>query len=277
MACRRSAVTVSAVLVSLLLQCHRPHLWSSLPGRSIEIGGAEIALHFDPSDANEQLARRDALSFLKSCRAKYNDRVRDYRCRFIKRERVNGALSEEQEIDVSYREHPFSVHMNWVKNPGRAQEVSYVEDRWVKDGRQLALIKPSGLWGLLAPSGVKRDIRGEDVKAASRRTIDQYGFRNTLDLIIKYCDMAKGKPGYKLSYLGIAKLDGRETYVLERRLPFTVEDDPYPDRLLLIYIDREWLLPLGCYAYADDSGSELLGQYVSKDITLNVGLSDADF
>jgi len=277
MAYKRSAITVSTVAVVMLLQCHRPCDWSSYPGRYIEVGGTEISLRTDPSDKQEQFAKRDPLGFLKSCRAQYANRVKDYRCRFIKRELINGAMSAEQEIDVAYREHPFSVRMNWVKNAGRAQEVSYVEDRWVENGKQLALIKPSGFLGLLAPSGVKRDIRGKAVKAASRKTIDQYGFRNTLDLIIKFCDIAQGKPGYSLDYLGIADLNGRETYVLERRLPFTVEDKPYPDRLLLIYIDREWLLPVGCYAYADDKGSELLGQYVSKNVTLNVGLSDADF
>lgn len=277
MALRRGALTFATTIVVVLLQCNRPHAWSALPGGYISVGGDEIALRMDPSDENEQFARRDTLGFLKSCRAQYCDRVQDYRCRFIKRERVHGAMSSEQEIDVAYREEPFSVHMTWVKNPGRAQEVSYVQDRWVENGRQLALIKLAGVLGMLAPSGVKRDIRGEEVKASSRRTIDQYGFRNTLDLIIKYCDLAKGKPGYKLSYLGIAELNGRETYVLERRLPYTVEDDPYPDRLLLIYIDRELLLPVGCYAYADELGSELLGKYVSTDIALNVGLSDADF
>lgn len=277
MAFRNAAITVSTIAVAVLLQCHRPQAWSSYPGRYIEVGGEEIALRFDPSDENEKHAKRDALGFLKSCRDQYPTRVKDYRCRFIKRELVNGAMTAEQEIDVAYREQPFSVRMNWVKNAGRAQEVSYVENRWVEDGRQMALIKPAGVLGLLAPGGVKRDIRGDAVKTASRKTIDQYGFRNTLDLIIKFCDIAQGQPGYELTYLGIADLNGRETYVIERRLPYTAENDPYPDRLLMIYIDREWLLPTGCYAYSDDHGSELLGQYVSKDISLNVGLSDADF
>jgi len=277
MALRQSALTVATAVVVLLLQCHRPQSWSALPGQYIKIGGEEIPLHSDPSDANEQFARRDPLGFLKMCRVQCRKRVHDYRCRFIKRERVEGTMSAKQEIDVSYRDHPFSVRMNWVKNPGRAEEVSYVENRWVKNGKQLALIKPSGFLGMLAPSGVKRDIRSDVVKAASRKTIDQFGFRNTLDMIIKYCEMARGKPGYELNYLGITKFNGRDAYVLERRLPFTGEDAPYPDQLLLTYIDREWLLPVGCFAYADDAGTELLGLYVSTNVVINIGLSDADF
>jgi len=277
MSAKQSASGVAFVALAMLFQCHRAQLWSQLPGQVVQVGAEEIAVEFAPADKYEQLARRDPIEFLQTCRREYDRRVTDYRCLFIKRERVNGAMSSEQEIDVAYREKPFSVHMNWIKNPGRAKEVSYVKDRWVEDGRQLALIKPAGVLGLLVPGGVKRDIRGKDVRTASRKTIDQYGFRNSLDLIIKFCIMAQGQPGYELNYLGIAEFDGRESYVLQRRLPFTAEDDPYPDRLLLIYIDREWLVPTGCFAYADDAGTELLGQYVSKQVAINIGLSDADF
>ena len=104
-----------------------------------------------------------------------------------------------------------------------------------------------------------------------------FGFKNTLDLIIKYCEMAEGDPRYDLRTIGRGVLDGRACYVLKRRLPFTRPDDPYPNRLLVIYIDREWLVPTGCFAYADDGGNELLGSYVTTSVELNPGLTEADF
>ena len=45
----------------------------------------------------------------------------------------------------------------------------------------------------------------------------------------------------------------------------------------MICIDRDWLVPAGCFAYADDAGEELLGTYVTTEVEFNVGLTDADF
>lgn len=180
-------------------------------------------------------------------------------------------------MEILFREDPYSVDMRWSRNPGPAKRVNYVAGRWIDKGRKLALIEPSGVLGLLVPGGVRHDIHGPEVRKAARRTIDQFGFKNTIDLIIKYCEIAQGDPGYELRYVGHGTVDGRSTYVLERRLPYTEPNKPYPDRLLVIHIDREWLLPTACYTYADEAREELLGSYVTTSVELNVGLTDEDF
>jgi hypothetical protein len=60
-------------------------------------------------------------------------------------------------------------------------------------------------------------------------------------------------------------------------LPYTGDEEVYPDRLLRVFIDKEWLLPTCCISYADDNGSQLLGRYVLVDVRLNPGYTDADF
>lgn len=252
-------------------------------------GGADSASRFDLQlsamdsaaagrmDPNERLATSDPLAFLKMCRDRYVSAVRDYRCTFTKFEPAMGPDAVEQEMRVDFRESPFSVDMTWLRNPERAQRVSYVKGRWSRDGKEYCHIEPSGVLALLAPAGVKRDIHAPEIKAASRRTIDLFGFRNTLDLIIKFADMAQGDPRYAMKYKGTDTLNGRPSYVIERYLPYTLMDQPYPDRLLVIYIDCEWLVPTGCFAYADDERVQLLGSYVTTDVQFNVGLTDADF
>jgi hypothetical protein len=180
-------------------------------------------------------------------------------------------------MEVLFREEPFSVEMNWLRGADKAQRITFVKGRWTRDGKQLAHIEPAGLLALLAPNGVKRDIHAPDVRAASRRTIDQFGFKNTLDLIIKWAEVAKSDPRYSFRFVGLDEFEGRPCYVLERRLPYTTMDAPYPDRLLVMYIDREWLVPTACYAYADDNRKELLGSYLTTNVEFNVGLTDADF
>jgi len=233
------------------------------------------ALEDDP----ESLARTDPLAFLEMCRDHYHRTIRDYRCVFFKQERIKGRLKPEEQIDVRFRESPFSVHFRWLRNAGLAKEADYIAGRRRDDkGRELALFKPAGLLGVLAPT-VLRPIDGPEAKRSSRRRLDQFGFKNTLDLVIRYSRQVVGREdeGYGLHYAGRGTVDGRDTYIFERRLPYTGEGGPFPDRLLIVHINTEHLVPLACVAYADDAGDELLGSYVMKSPRFNVGLTDADF
>jgi hypothetical protein len=228
-------------------------------------------------DQRARLAITDPLAFLKFCRRHYLDSVSDYRCRFMIKERIKGLPSVEQQMDVLFREDPFSVDMRWVSSPAPAKRVNYVAGRYVKGGRELYVVEPGGVLGLLLPGGIKRFVDGPEARAAARRPINQFGFFNTLDLIISFCQRAQGDPRYDLRCVGRGQVEGRPTYVFERRLPFTAENDPYPDRLQVIHIDSEWLVPTACFSYADDEKEEMLGRYVTTSVEFNVGLTDADF
>jgi len=228
-------------------------------------------------ESRERLLAEDPLAFLRACRRHYDETITDYRCRFIKEERINGKLGPEQKMDVLFREEPFSVDLVWTANPGRAKHVSYVQGRWVDDGNEMMLAVPSGVLGLLVPGGVKRPINGKAALARSRKPISNFGYKNSLDLIIKFCEMARDHSQYRLEYLGVVDHHGRDAYLLERVLPYTGEGGVYPDRLLRIYIDTEWLVPTGIYAYMDDEATTPLGKYLLLNPEFNVGLSDRDF
>ncbi len=232
---------------------------------------------FDPSDSLQRSAASDPLGFLIMCREHYQEHFADYRCRFIKRERLKGVLRPVEEMEVCFREHPYSVDVRWLSSTGQAKRVNYVAGRWSHRGKEYALIEPAGLLGLLAPQGVRRDIQAPDVRAAARATIDEFGFHKTLEDIIRYCELARSDADYDLRFTGTTTLDGRPCLVLERRLPYCCEGGRYPNRLLVIYVDREWLVPVACFAYADDEGRKLLGSYVTTDVQFNLGLTDASF
>lgn len=283
---RQSSVAVGARRLSILvgvllgvggLHCHSPRpisLRNELHGPRRVVSTGPLSPHLREL---ERLAARGPLGFLRLCRQHYLDTVSDYRCRFHVKERVGGVDTGEQEMDVLFRENPYSVDMRWVRNPGPARRLTYVAGRWHRDGREQALIYPRGLLALLAPAGVKRHIHASDVQRAARRTIDQFGFKNTLEFIIKYCEMAQGDSAYDLRYVGRGEVDSRLTFVFERHLPFTIENAPYPDRLQVIHIDCEWLVPTACHAYADDARKQLLGRYITTDAEFNIGLTDEDF
>jgi hypothetical protein len=296
---RRIEVLLLAVVSGRSIGCHRPRADMHPPLDRVPLFGVAI----EPLPADDELGRRacaDPLAFLRMCREHYLETVRDYRCVFHIREGSGDpgeSLGPEQEIKVRFRERPYSVDMRWTRNPIHASRVNYVAGRWRRGNREHAMIYPSGLLGVLAPSGVKADIHSPQIRAASRRAVDDFGFRRTLEIMTESCEKARAEavtahgwigspqsggvavaePAYELRCVGQSVLDDRPCLVLKRLLPYRHGDRAYPDRLLFIYIDRQWLVPTGCFAFADDLGERPLGTYVTTSVEMNVGLGDDDF
>ncbi len=231
----------------------------------------------EAQQSHDELAKSNSLEFLRTCQQHYLDNVRDYRCKFNMREGAGGGLGEQQVIAVKFRENPYSVDMTWLENPAGAKRISYVQDRWVKDGRQLALVVPSGFGGIVVPGGLKLDIHGNEFQKSSSRSVDQFGFRKTLERAIRLCEEARGDPAFSLKYAGRGDYEGRAQYILERRLPYSAGGETFPDRLAIFFIDAEWLTPTAVWSYADEQKQRALGEFITTDVEFNVGLTDADF
>ncbi len=224
------------------------------------------------------LAQRDPEAFLRHCRTQYDRNVRDYTCTFIKQESISHRVRAPERIAIHFRENPFSVDMEWIENPIEAARALYVEDAW-RDakGRPLAWFKPSGAILKLFVAKIQQPIHGARAMAASRRALDDFGFRRTLDLIILYNERGRKDGVLDLRYVGEGTVHGRPSFIFERHLPYSGTEEPYPDALLRFHIDQEWLVPTACYSYADHDGDSLLGSYVLTNVQFNVGLSDDHF
>ena len=224
-----------------------------------------------------RLAAEDPLGFLRLCLTHGEEHVRDYRCLFTLQERVARALSPCQRIRVKFRAEPFSVDLRWEQNPTRARRVTYVAGRR-RDafGRESAGVEPIGVAGVFLPR-VTCAIHGTLMRAASRRPLDQFGFVNTLRIMIENCARAEREPEYELRYLGTGSVAGRPCYVLRRRLPYAGPNGEYPERWLVAYLDQEWLVPTACISFADDRAEQLMGSYVLTEVEFNVTLTDEDF
>jgi hypothetical protein len=228
-------------------------------------------------DAMDKMAHEAPLDLVREAQRRYRDMVVDYTCHFEKQENLFGRMTAVQGANVKFRHQPFSVYMHWIENPDKARRVCFVAGKWTKGGQPAALCEPEGAIARALVSKILMPINGSDAKAASRRTIDQFGFQNVLDLIVKYSIKAQQSGELKLSHLGDGEVDGRSTFVFERRVPYTGEGGEYPDRVLVFHLDKQTLLPVMCASYADDNRQELLGQYTFTNVQLNVGLTEADF
>lgn len=229
-------------------------------------------------DSFATMAKSDPVAAFREALKRYQSHVDDYTCMFEKQERLAGRLTEDQVIQVKFREKPFSVNMLWVLNEDKARRVVYVENRWTgKHGEEMAAVEPAGSIARLFVRDVLRPIHGEEAQQASRKPIDQFGFANTLRRIISICELGAKNHDLNLRFTGEGTQDGQPTYMFERRLPYTQEGGTYPDRLLVVHLDQQHLLPVSCYSYGDENKTLLLGKYVVKNARFNVGLSDGDF
>lgn len=258
--CQRNAVEVETA--------PRPTLVRAVIGE--EFAGTDYAY--------DQLARRDPLGFMRIALERCQAEVRDYTCTFIKQELVQNRMTKQQHVEVQFRSAPYSVNMHWVRNASRVERAIYETGRWSdRKGRPQAVVKPQGALLQLIVPGIKQPIHSRDAEAESRRTIDEFGFQRSLELIIQYAVLADDRSELEFVYKGDKIVDGRLCYEFERRLPYDSRDETYPDRILDVCIDKEWLLPLACYSWGDDNRQVLLGKYVFSDVKLNVGLDDNSF
>jgi len=235
-------------------------------------------------DTFEHLVHTDPLSALIQARSNHVYAVRDYTCTFVKQEMLDSGMSKEQEINVKFRQAPYSVMMHWVRNPGMAERVIYVKNRWIDedadnaDEREQAVCQPGAILAKLIKS-IKQPIHGDRAKDASRRYIDEFGFGRSLDLLIQYCELAKTRNELSLTFKGDSYFDGRPTWVIRRQLPYTGEGGIYPDLTAEVHIDKEYRIPVAVYCYSDDAMSpeKLLGKYEYLNIKLNANLVEKDF
>jgi hypothetical protein len=243
-----------------------------------------VAAERETAEPFERRIRRDPLSALIEARELHRQNVKDYQCTLVKQEALPSGMSEEQEIDVKFRQEPYSVLFHWRRNPGLADRVLYVKDRWIdadaddSDDRDLAVCQPGPVARLLIKS-IKQPIHGKLAKRTSRRFVDEFGFTRALDLLIKYCERAKKEGVLKLEFCGESRFDGRPVWVIRRHLPYTGEGGVYPDMLAEIFIDKEYRIPVAVYCFSTDfkDSKHLLGKYEYRDIKLHAGLTEADF
>ena len=58
---------------------------------------------------------------------------------------------------------------------------------------------------------------------------------------------------------------------------WVAEGGEWPDRTLVIHLDKEMLIPALCLCYADEQQQVLLGKYMTTDVRLNPSLPDSVF
>ncbi len=161
---------------------------------------------------------------------------------------------------------PFSLLMRWRKNAGAVDKLLYVEGK--NDNKML--VHPTGFFAWI--KSIKKDPRDKDVKKASLRSCDQFGFYRTLNSLIEVYGTAQKNKDLRIAYLGNTKVDGRPCVAMERILPAKKQ---YPYARLVMEFDVEYLLPTSISCY--DWKGRLLSRYSYSKLKFNLNISERNF
>ncbi len=266
---RRARLFVGALLLVLFcLQCTRSEAFRE--SRFIVAVAGHSLERNSPSEFKqvEELAKSDHAALLELCLANYDQSYRDYVCTFLKQERINQVVGKQQEVEVKFLDSPYSVAMAWTPETAPiGDRVLYVEGKY--NGQML--VRPKGFLGRLVGT-VARDPDGPAAMRNTLRPVNMFGFRRALKSLLAVYERADRQGDLREAFGGFAQVAGRETVVLIRYLP---PKGDYPAYKTVIFIDLEYLVPVCIEGY--DWDEQLSSRYIYRDVSFDVGLTDADF
>ena len=203
------------------------------------------------------------------------NKIDDYQCTMVKRERIGGELGEHEYMFVKVRHNPFSVYTYFLA-PSRVkgQEAVYVDGR--NDGNMLA-----------HGNGVKHRLFGTvSLKPTSlmamsgnRYPITEMGMRRLTERLIEIGsnDMQYGE--CNVNWIQGAKIDKRLCTCIQVTHP--IRRNNFLFHLARIYVDDELQLPTRYEAFEwprEPGGQpQLTEEYTFLNIKINNNFTDADF
>ena len=231
--------------------------------------GSAVAPLPAPEEMDRLLARADPIAFFDWCLKRYDREVRSYRVTFIRKEFLDGHERKEEVIACSFRDRPFSVRMDWRKNPGSAKALLYVEGEY--DNKVFVVLH--GLASFLTKTQ-SLPLSSPLIKDASRFPVTDFGMRAGLARARRVWSAAKARGELRVTVRDeVLEQTGRRCWVLRRPRFKEAELDGVMESTL--WIDREtWLLACSVETGKKD---QLLGRYIYADVGLNPSFDPATF
>ncbi|HVX59757.1 MAG TPA: DUF1571 domain-containing protein [Pirellulales bacterium] len=215
-------------------------------------------------------ALQGARSSLKSL-----EKIKDYTCTFVKRERVGGELLEQERLKMKVRHQPFSVYFRFVEPPSLAgQEAIYVEGQ--NDGKLIG--HPNGIKNQII-GAVSLDPTGYLAMRNNRYPITNAGMKNLVSLLVELGDQPDLLKDCRVEFIDGQRVDGRPCRCIEIRNPRRQENLTLAQAS--IWVDKEWNVPVRfeAWEWPKKAGKKplLVEQYEYLDLKFDQGLTARDF
>lgn len=213
--------------------------------------------------------------------------IRDYTATMVKRERIDGELTETEFMFIKIRNHkeddtgrtvvPFAVYMKFLK----PQHMAGRECIWIEGANE------GKLWGHEVPGiknlvTVRLDPTGAFAMKGNRYPITDAGIETLTRRLIEKGERDRQRGECEVNFFKGAKINGRSCTLLQVQHPVK---RPYFDfHQAQIFIDDDLQIPVRYAAYRWPSVpgkkpglDELEEEYTYLNVKINVGLKDADF
>jgi hypothetical protein len=226
-----------------------------------------------PSTA-QSAALEQAILLLAEARLQFQS-IRDYECRSVSRERVNGRLLPESVMIMKVRNKPFSVYLQYESpDAEKGMEICYVDGR----NRGMMRVHPARILGILGFWSV--DIHDPRVYEKNRHCITEAGLGNLLESTARYWEMERHLDK-TLVQITDDELGGRPCTRIETMHPDRNAASFYGYRCVL-WLDKATHLPAGAETYdwprrGSLGDGDLLESYRFLDLRCNIGIPDDTF
>ncbi len=201
--------------------------------------------------------------------------VRDYECRLLKRERVQGVLLPQSAMVMKVRNEPFSVYLRYESpDADKGLQVCYVAGR----NRGMMRVHPARVLGIFGFQSL--DPRDPRAFEKNRHCITEAGLGNVLESTARYWEMER-RLNKTLVRIADEELGGLACTRIETIHPDRHAGTYYGYRCVL-WLDKATHLPVGSETYdwprpGSAEGGDLLESYRYLDLRCNIGLGDDVF
>ena len=215
-----------------------------------------------------------AIALLDEARLQFRN-VRDYECRLLKQERVQGVLLPPNVLSMKVRNEPFSVYLRCEgPDADKGLEVCYVAGR----NRGMMRVRPAGVLGIFG--FVSLDPRDPRALEKNRHCITEAGLGTMLESTARYWARER-RLNKTLVRITDEALGGRACTRIETVHPDRGAGSFYGYRCVL-WLDKATRLPAGAETYdwprrGGPGGGDLLESYRFLDLRCNIGLGDDTF
>ena len=201
------------------------------------------------------------------------EKVDNYSCRLVKRERVAGKLTSYQGMSVKVRQQPFSVYAAFTNKQDRPwQEVVFV------DGRDAGkMFVHSDEFRLMGTVSLFPD--SDRAMRDNRYPLTELGILNLIKRLVEHAESDSKFDDCEVKVYKDAKIEGRPCVYI--RVTHQNRRPEFMFHMARIFIDNELNVPVRyeAYTWPDDPKAQppLIEEYTYLDFGFNQKFTDRDF
>jgi Protein of unknown function (DUF1571) len=209
---------------------------------------------------------------VKATQAEFDAKVKDYSCTFIKQERADGELGEEQKIMMKIMQQPFSVYMQFLQ-PYAGREVAWVEGQ--NSGRMVVL--EAGFKRMMGKMNL--DPNGSLAMKGQKHPITDVGIRNLTVKLQKMWEAETKFAECDVTSDPNSKIGGRSCTMIQVVHPIARQDFKF--HAARLFLDNELKIPVHFDAFVwpeqENSDPPLEERFTYANLKINNGFTAREF